>query len=92
MLSQQQLLRLIAYLLLCCSILHSSCAFSQHKQLNIAFVTGNAMKANEMNTILANHGATRNSEGSMVNLRVLTVDLPEIQGKSEYTVQVMDVH
>jgi hypothetical protein len=62
-----------------CFIVPSS-SFSHHKQLNIAFVTGNAMKANEMNTILANHEATKNSEGTMVNLRVLNVDLPEIQG------------
>jgi hypothetical protein len=52
----------------CCIIVPvPSSSFSQHKQLNIAFVTGNAMKANEMNTILANHGATKNSEGTMVN-------------------------
>jgi hypothetical protein len=63
-------------------------SFSQHKQLNIAFVTGNAMKANEMNTILANHGATKNSEGTMVNLRVLNVDLPEIQGTLLYVLVV----
>lgn len=76
MLSQQ----LTVCFLLFYSILRSL-AFSQHKQLNIAFATGNAMKANEMNAILANHGATKNSEGSMINLRLLKVDLPEIQGE-----------
>jgi inosine triphosphate pyrophosphatase len=51
------------------------------RQLRIAFVTGNAMKANEMNKILAEHGVTRGPtpETSLVDLRVLTVDLPEIQ-------------
>lgn len=39
------------------------------------------MKANEMNRILADHGATRGPtpETSLVDLRVLRVDLPEIQ-------------
>lgn len=51
-----------------------------HKQLSIAFVTGNSMKATEMELILAKHGATCSENGeSMVKLRVLTVDLPEIQ-------------
>ncbi|EED95424.1 hypothetical protein THAPSDRAFT_261492, partial [Thalassiosira pseudonana CCMP1335] len=40
----------------------------------IAFVTGNVMKQREINTILANHE-------SYVNLRILDVDLPEIQGE-----------
>ena len=39
------------------------------------------MKANEVNRILADHGATRGPtpETSLVDLNVLTVDLPEIQ-------------
>lgn len=50
------------------------------KKLNIAFVTGNAMKQREINTILSNHGATSIKDGeSFVNLRILDVDLPEIQ-------------
>lgn len=53
---------------------------TNHKQLSIAFVTGNEMKAAEMEMILAKHGATSTNDGeSMVNLRVLKVDLPEIQ-------------
>ena len=50
-------------------------------QLNISFVTGNDMKAREMNKILAEHGATKgpDPETSLVNLKVLNVDLPEIQ-------------
>ena len=49
------------------------------KKLNIAFVTGNAMKQREINTILSNHGATSEDGESYVNLRILDVDLPEIQ-------------
>jgi hypothetical protein len=51
------------------------------RQLKITFVTGNAMKAKEMNRILADHGATRGPtpESSLVHLNVLNVDLPEIQ-------------
>ena len=54
---------------------------STFRQLRISFVTGNAMKAKEMNRILADHGATRGPtpETSMVDLNVLNVDLPEIQ-------------
>lgn len=39
------------------------------------------MKANEMNRILADHGATKGptAETSLVKLNVLSVDLPEIQ-------------
>jgi len=39
------------------------------------------MKANEVNRILADHGATKGPtpETSLVDLNVLTVDLPEIQ-------------
>lgn len=50
-------------------------------QLKISFVTGNEMKAREMNMILAEHGATKgpNPETSLVDLRVLNVALPEIQ-------------
>lgn len=51
------------------------------RQLRITFVTGNEMKAKEMNRILADHGATkgRTPETSLVHLNVLNVDLPEIQ-------------
>ena len=49
------------------------------KKLNIAFVTGNAMKQREINTILSKHGATSAAGESFVNLRILDVDLPEIQ-------------
>ena len=51
-------------------------------QLNIAFVTGNAMKVREVEMILSEHGALNNSthpNGGLVNLRVVNVDLPEIQ-------------
>lgn len=52
-------------------------------KLNIAFVTGNAMKQKEINLILSKHGATGDGSGdSYVNLRILDVDLPEIQGES----------
>jgi len=57
-------------------------AFSANgKQLKIAFVTGNPMKAKEMNMILNKHGATKGptDNTSMVDLRMLNVDLPEIQ-------------
>jgi hypothetical protein len=52
-----------------------------YPQLGIAFVTGNQMKVNEMNMILADHGATKGPTPatSLVNLRILNVDLPEIQ-------------
>jgi inosine triphosphate pyrophosphatase len=51
------------------------------RQLKITFCTGNAMKATEVNNILAAHGATRGPDHahSLVDLQVLTVDLPEIQ-------------
>lgn len=52
------------------------------RQLKITFVTGNAMKAREMNQILADHGATKGGptpESSLVDLQVLKVDLPELQ-------------
>jgi non-canonical purine NTP pyrophosphatase (RdgB/HAM1 family) len=54
---------------------------STFKQLKIAFVTGNQMKVREVNMILTEHGATRgpNPDTSLVQLRVLNVDLPEIQ-------------
>lgn len=54
---------------------------SPFRQLKITFVTGNAMKTEEMNRILADHGATKGPtpETSLVDLNVLTVDLPEIQ-------------
>jgi len=49
--------------------------------LQIAFVTGNEMKANEMRLILEKHGATKSPDESLplVCLRVVKVDLPEIQ-------------
>jgi hypothetical protein len=50
-------------------------------KLNIAFVTGNAMKQKEINLILANHGCANGDGESYVNLRILDVDLPEIQGE-----------
>lgn len=54
---------------------------AEFNQLKISFVTGNEMKAREMNMILAEHGATKgpNPETSLVDLKVLNVDLPEIQ-------------
>lgn len=50
-------------------------------QLKISFVTGNDMKAKEMNMILAKHMATQgpDTKTSLVDLKVLNVDLPEIQ-------------
>lgn len=57
-------------------------ADASDRKLNIAFVTGNAMKQKEINLILSQHGATADMDGeSYVNLRILDVDLPEIQGK-----------
>jgi len=51
------------------------------QQLEISFVTGNSMKAREVDMILRDHGATKgpNPETSLVKLRMLNVDLPEIQ-------------
>lgn len=51
------------------------------EQLNVAFVTGNQMKVREIEMILADMGAIdpENPEESLVNLRVVQVDLPEIQ-------------
>lgn len=50
-------------------------------QLNIAFVTGNAMKVREVEMILAENGATNGADpgSGLVDLRVVNVDLPEIQ-------------
>jgi len=50
-----------------------------NKKLNIAFVTGNAMKQREINLILSNNAATSNDGESFIDLRILDVDLPEIQ-------------
>lgn len=52
-----------------------------NQQLRISFVTGNAMKARELNMILAEYGATKGPtpEQSMVDINVLSVSLPEIQ-------------
>eukprot|EP00428_Durinskia_dybowskii_P014725 CAMPEP_0170208670 /NCGR_PEP_ID=MMETSP0116_2-20130129/3921_1 /TAXON_ID=400756 /ORGANISM="Durinskia baltica, Strain CSIRO CS-38" /LENGTH=198 /DNA_ID=CAMNT_0010459145 /DNA_START=96 /DNA_END=689 /DNA_ORIENTATION=+ len=52
-----------------------------NQQLNIAFVTGNKMKVGEVEMILAESGTTNltHPESSLVNLRVIQVDLPEIQ-------------
>jgi inosine triphosphate pyrophosphatase len=54
-------------------------AFSHHhqKELKIAFVTGNEMKATEMQLILESHGGA--AAQGICSLRVLQVDLPEIQ-------------
>jgi len=71
-------------------LLHSATSLSstpnvsgsnEFKQLKIAFVTGNPMKANEVTKILSKDGATRGpTDGtSLVDLRLLNVDLPEIQ-------------
>lgn len=46
------------------------------RQLQIAFVTGNEMKRKEVQLILSQHDATTSSA---VDLRLLNVDLPEIQ-------------
>jgi hypothetical protein len=50
-------------------------------QLKIAFVTGNEMKAKEVNLILAEEQATKGPtpETSLVDLKIVNVDLPEIQ-------------
>lgn len=50
--------------------------------LKITFITGNEMKAAEMNLILEKHGATKSRDEDqvpLVHLRVVKVDLPEIQ-------------
>jgi len=47
---------------------------SNTEQLNIAFVTGNQMKVREIELILS-----ENKMENLVNLRVIQVDLPEIQ-------------
>ena len=61
--------------------LSTSSSSETFRQLRISFVTGNEMKAREMNRILADHGATKGPtpETSLVDLNVLNVDLPEIQ-------------
>lgn len=60
--------------------LNSNNGDNVEKKLNIAFVTGNAMKQREINMILSNQNATSAGGGeSFVNLRILDVDLPEIQ-------------
>lgn len=58
-----------------------STAEEESKQLRISFVTGNEMKRSEVETILNEHGATRGPtpDTSLVDLRLLNVDLPEIQ-------------
>ncbi len=50
-------------------------------QLKISFVTGNAMKAKELNMILAEEQGTKGPtpEKSFVDLKIVDVDLPEIQ-------------
>lgn len=50
-------------------------------KLNIAFVTGNAMKQKEINLILSKQATADGDGDSYVNLRILDVDLPEIQGE-----------
>ena len=44
--------------------------------------TGNAMKQREINMILSKNAATSFDGESSINLRILDVDLPEIQGKN----------
>ena len=58
-----------------------SSSSSTFKQLRISFVTGNAMKKEEMGRILADHYVTKGPtpEKSLVQLQLLTVDLPELQ-------------
>lgn len=53
----------------------------EFQQLKISFVTGNEMKRREVNTILNSCGATKGPtpNTSLVDLRLLNVDLPEIQ-------------
>ena len=53
----------------------------EFQQLKISFVTGNEMKRREVNTILNSCGATKGPtpDTSLVDLRLLNVDLPEIQ-------------
>lgn len=59
----------------------ASSGTQEFNQLKIAFVTGNEMKAREVNLILAEEQATKGPtpESSLVDLRIVTVDLPEIQ-------------
>ena len=54
---------------------------NEFQQLKISFVTGNEMKRREVNTILNSCGATKGPtpDTSLVDLRLLNVDLPEIQ-------------
>jgi hypothetical protein len=54
---------------------------NEFNQLKISFVTGNEMKARELNLILAEEQATKgpNPETSLVDLKIVNVDLPEIQ-------------
>lgn len=61
---------------------------SEFNQLKITFVTGNEMKAREMNMILNDHGATKGPcpDTSLVKLRLLDVDLPEIQEVSTHAI------
>mmetsp|Transcript_10525 Transcript_10525/g.13344 ORF Transcript_10525/g.13344 Transcript_10525/m.13344 type:complete len:300 (-) Transcript_10525:172-1071(-) len=56
-------------------------ADTSFNQLKISFVTGNEMKAREVNLILAEEQATKGPKPktSLVDLKVLNVDLPEIQ-------------
>mmetsp|Transcript_11784 Transcript_11784/g.32646 ORF Transcript_11784/g.32646 Transcript_11784/m.32646 type:complete len:354 (+) Transcript_11784:1417-2478(+) len=51
------------------------------QQLKVTFVTGNSMKVHEVQRILAEHAATRGPtpEESMIDLRIVNVDLPELQ-------------
>ena len=54
---------------------------AEFQQLKISFVTVNEMKRREVNTILNSCGATKGPtpDTSLVDLRLLNVDLPEIQ-------------
>eukprot|EP00980_Cylindrotheca_fusiformis_P004511 scaffold961_cov122-Cylindrotheca_fusiformis.AAC.19 len=67
-----------------CSVSVDSLAMSSsavNNQLRIAFVTGNQMKVREVEMILAENGATNGTDpdAGLVQLRVVNVDLPEIQ-------------
>ncbi len=55
--------------------------FSLYLNSVISLQTGNAMKQREINMILSKNAATSADGESLVNLRILDVDLPEIQGE-----------
>jgi len=66
--------------------IQNSNGLSVGQQLRIAFVTGNSMKAREMTTILGEKeqllqqcNGSNNEKKSLIDLRLVKVDLPEIQ-------------